>query len=143
MALLPVVPVLSVACSLGYRRHRCGADLVAEMSERPSDMEVQQAKTDAAHEQFITDREKVLAKWPDAVAVYFAGWDRWLIETNPQDIKGNGLTEPEAWADAARRLEDGKCEHLRRKCVYESDDGEFERHECLDCGERVGVEIPQ
>lgn len=35
------------------------------------------------------------------------------------------------------------CGHTRAKCVYDSDDGEFERWECPDCGERWGVEIPQ
>lgn len=35
------------------------------------------------------------------------------------------------------------CAHKRAKCVYDSDDGEFERWECPDCGERWGVEIPQ
>ena len=36
-----------------------------------------------------------------------------------------------------------KCEHKNRECTYESDDGEFERWQCKDCGERWGVEIAQ
>jgi hypothetical protein len=35
------------------------------------------------------------------------------------------------------------CKHEKTECVYESSDGEFERHQCLTCGERFGVEIPQ
>lgn len=35
------------------------------------------------------------------------------------------------------------CGHTNRKCVYESDDGEFERWLCKDCLKRWGVEIPQ
>lgn len=33
-----------------------------------------------------------------------------------------------------------KCDHKNRECTYESDDGEFERWQCKDCGERWGVE---
>lgn len=35
------------------------------------------------------------------------------------------------------------CKHPNAKCVYDSDDGEFERWACPDCGERWGVEIAQ
>jgi hypothetical protein len=35
------------------------------------------------------------------------------------------------------------CQHKNTDCVYESDDGEFERHVCRDCGLRFGREIPQ
>lgn len=35
------------------------------------------------------------------------------------------------------------CKHKNRECTYESDDGEFERWQCKDCGERWGVEIAQ
>jgi hypothetical protein len=35
------------------------------------------------------------------------------------------------------------CTHHGARCVYESDDGEFERWLCPKCGERFGVEIPQ
>ena len=35
------------------------------------------------------------------------------------------------------------CKHENRECTYESDDGEFERWRCNDCGERWGVEIAQ
>lgn len=35
------------------------------------------------------------------------------------------------------------CRHTNARCVYDSDDGEFERWECPDCKERWGVEIPQ
>jgi hypothetical protein len=36
-----------------------------------------------------------------------------------------------------------KCKHENRECTYESDDGEFERWQCKDCGARWGVEIAQ
>jgi hypothetical protein len=36
-----------------------------------------------------------------------------------------------------------ECQHPKAKCVYDSDDGEFERWQCPDCGKRWGVEIPQ
>lgn len=36
-----------------------------------------------------------------------------------------------------------KCQHINRECVYESDDGEFERWQCKDCGQRWGREIAQ
>ena len=36
-----------------------------------------------------------------------------------------------------------KCDHKSRECTYESDDGEFERWQCKDCGARWGVEIAQ
>ena len=32
-----------------------------------------------------------------------------------------------------------KCKHENRECTYESDDGEFERWQCKDCGARWGV----
>lgn len=35
------------------------------------------------------------------------------------------------------------CKHPNAKCVYDSDDGEYEKWECPDCGKRYGVEIPQ
>jgi hypothetical protein len=35
------------------------------------------------------------------------------------------------------------CVHKNRECTYESDDGEFERWQCKDCGARWGVEIAQ
>lgn len=41
------------------------------------------------------------------------------------------------------RVEDAKCEHKNKECVYESDDGEFERWRCKDCGETWGVEVAQ
>jgi hypothetical protein len=36
-----------------------------------------------------------------------------------------------------------ECKHENRECTYESDDGEFERWQCKDCGARWGVEIAQ
>lgn len=42
-----------------------------------------------------------------------------------------------------KRLPAAKCSHTNKKCVYESDDGEFERWECGDCWHRWGVEIAQ
>ena len=35
------------------------------------------------------------------------------------------------------------CKHEKAECTYESDDGEFERWLCPDCGARWGVEIAQ
>lgn len=54
----------------------------------------------------MTDPNKaaVLAKWPDAYAQYHRLWDSWTIESDQFTVHGNGDTEPEAWADAARRL---------------------------------------
>jgi hypothetical protein len=37
----------------------------------------------------------------------------------------------------------GSCAHKNSHCVYESDDGEFERWQCKDCGRRWGREIAQ
>jgi len=57
----------------------------------------------------MTDPNKaaVLAKWPDAECKehYYAGHFWFRIET-PDRLLSNNLigTEPEAWADAARRL---------------------------------------
>lgn len=56
----------------------------------------------------MTDKEKVLAQWPDAVVQYPGEWDWFIIELADNSVIGNGVSEPEAWADAARRLEDGK-----------------------------------
>lgn len=49
------------------------------------------------------------------------------------------VVAPEVGAGEAAK----KCEHNNRECTYESDDGEFERWQCKDCGERWGVEIAQ
>lgn len=49
------------------------------------------------------------------------------------------MTDP----NKADELPKKECDHSDRKCVYESDDGEFERWECNTCGFRWGVEIPQ
>ena len=38
---------------------------------------------------------------------------------------------------------DEACQHKNRKCVYASADGDFERWQCMDCGELWGVEIAQ
>lgn len=77
------------------------------MSERPSEMEIQQAKTDAAHEQFITDKAKVLAKWPDAFCGA-ADFGYRVMRAGSVWMSFTRDTEPEAWADTARRLEEKK-----------------------------------
>lgn len=46
-------------------------------------------------------------------------------------------------SEEAYRANPANCQHKNSECVYESDDGEFERWRCKDCGERWGVEIAQ
>jgi hypothetical protein len=54
----------------------------------------------------MTDKEKVLAAWPDVVVMI--GWDSlyrvWSHGGDSHGIIGTGNTEAEAWADAASRL---------------------------------------
>lgn len=53
----------------------------------------------------MTDKEKVLAKWPRAFAWMYAVGD-WLISSGEsREELGSGPTESEAWADAAKELE--------------------------------------
>ena len=46
-------------------------------------------------------------------------------------------------SDSAGNLIKEQCQHPNARCVYDSDDGEFERWECPNCRERWGVEIAQ
>lgn len=57
----------------------------------------------------VSDKEKVLAKWPDADTGVNTR-NHWTIypTQSSYDPIGHGNSEPEAWADAARRLEGGK-----------------------------------
>lgn len=51
-----------------------------------------------------TDKEKVLAKWPDAHAAL--AWYGWVVYGNKDFVRclGDGDYENAAWADAARKL---------------------------------------
>lgn len=52
-----------------------------------------------------TSKEKVLAKWPDAWCTDEHPFCVYLYQARGGPITGGiGGTEPEAWADAARRL---------------------------------------
>ena len=51
--------------------------------------------------------------------------------------------EPDANPIHCQEEKKPACIHANRECVYESDDGGFERWECEDCGERWGKEIAQ
>lgn len=53
----------------------------------------------------VSDKEKVLAKWPNASIMEYDGE---YFAINNGCYLGDGYSEPEAWADAARRLEEGK-----------------------------------
>jgi hypothetical protein len=61
----------------------------------------------------MTDKEIVLAKWPDAVAWenfyrFNDAWRIWECAINGGgELLGHGDTEELAWADAARRIESG------------------------------------
>lgn len=62
----------------------------------------------------MTDREKVLAKWPDAYSISPTLSNRFYIypcEPTKGELRfrplGSGNTNTEAWADAARRIENG------------------------------------
>jgi len=56
----------------------------------------------------VSDKEKVLAKWPDAYC--YKSFCEFRIYKGPKAVvsRGYGLSAKSAWADAARRLEDGK-----------------------------------
>lgn len=56
----------------------------------------------------MTDKEKVLAKWPDAECMFRPFWNWFEIEARGSGVLGIGKYETAAWADAARRLEGGK-----------------------------------
>lgn len=54
----------------------------------------------------MTDREKVLAKWPDAWCTPEHPFIVYLFQSTGGPVTGGlGGTESEAWADAARRIE--------------------------------------
>lgn len=56
----------------------------------------------------MTDREKVLAKWPDAYAIWSKGdMKYWVFHKQHSGGSPIGIGWPidEAWADAARRLD--------------------------------------
>jgi len=55
----------------------------------------------------VSDKEKVLAKWPDAFCGA-ADFGYRVMRAGSVWMSFTRDTEPEAWADAARRLEDGK-----------------------------------
>ena len=59
------------------------------------------------------------------------------------DAERFAAEDDDAWRIAEHAWDTAECQHTNRKCVYESDDGEVERWQCQDCGERFGVEIPQ
>lgn len=53
----------------------------------------------------MTDREKVLAKWPDAIcSPALAGGKFGIFSEETERWLGGGETSNAAWADAARRL---------------------------------------
>ena len=52
----------------------------------------------------MTDKEEVLAKYPDACALQW-GLTFWTI-ANQGITRGTGTTETEAWADAAVKLKE-------------------------------------
>ena len=55
-------------------------------------------------EKIKADKEKVLAKWPDAYSDKASGQHLICLNENKSArILGYGNTESEAWADAARR----------------------------------------
>ena len=58
----------------------------------------------------MTSKEKVLAKWPDARCMWSIAGYRIVRRPEYHNIylTDKLTTEPEAWADAAHRLEDGK-----------------------------------
>lgn len=64
----------------------------------------------AAIRKSITDKENVLAKWPDARECYTFQYGEEIkaVGSGDRQIHGTGKTFKAAWADAARRLEDGK-----------------------------------
>jgi len=56
----------------------------------------------------MTDKEKVLAKWPHAFSEHRPAWNDWLIRSGTlhTPVIGRGdNTESEAWANAAKGLE--------------------------------------
>lgn len=57
-----------------------------------------------------TDRDMVLADWPGAWADDWSqfGWGKWWVIYDMWGFVdlGSGQTESEAWADAARRIEE-------------------------------------
>lgn len=55
----------------------------------------------------MSDKEKVLAKWPDACHVTNSCTNRHCITTNTILMLSMWcMNEPEAWADAARRIQE-------------------------------------
>ena len=61
-----------------------------------------------------------------------------------EDIDDGEAPEYRACQEAIRaRGAAHECKHPNAKCVYDSDDGEYEKWECPDCRKRWGVEIPQ
>lgn len=58
----------------------------------------------------VSDKEKVLAKWPSAYSLRInpTTVGIFYLDGTGDAMLGEGSTEPEAWADTARRLEDGK-----------------------------------
>lgn len=65
----------------------------------------------------------------------------WLTDTDK--IADEIAALEKRLAEAETSSIEKKCEHKNRECTYESDDGEFERWKCGDCGESWGVEIAQ
>lgn len=60
----------------------------------------------------MTDQEVVKQKWPDACIMHAGIHDRWNIYTSPPFAPGAGfiigyaIDRHDAWADAARRIQE-------------------------------------